>query len=258
MSITLKIPETGASDRPGWIPPEITHDWDTDPYAYQTEEELMPGGALHGNLWSHFGQTPKYFLKKKGLMLLLDSFMLFRDSKGVKQRIASDMMLIPFCSSTPYFHDLDLEPPPSAVIDITSMKNHMKDLESNALLYMELGVSAYIVIDAVTPEGLACKQTGLHMWRKIKGQISRIQKDAEGYLNVSEMSIRLKASGHRLITFESLAGEIIYDIRQLLQIVEEVEQRVEQAEKRAEQAEKRVEQAEKQLLKKSAFSSQMT
>ena len=24
-------------DRPGWIPPDILHDWDTDPYAYQTE-----------------------------------------------------------------------------------------------------------------------------------------------------------------------------------------------------------------------------
>lgn len=25
-------------DRPGWIPPEIRHNWDPDPYAYQTQE----------------------------------------------------------------------------------------------------------------------------------------------------------------------------------------------------------------------------
>jgi hypothetical protein len=35
-------------DRPGWIPPEITHDWDSNPYAYQTEGELMAAGGLQG------------------------------------------------------------------------------------------------------------------------------------------------------------------------------------------------------------------
>lgn len=40
-------------DRPGWIPAEITHDWDTNPYAYQTEEELMAAGGLHGQLPAH-------------------------------------------------------------------------------------------------------------------------------------------------------------------------------------------------------------
>ena len=37
-------------DRPGWIPPEITDGWNPNPYAYQTEAELMPGGGLHGNI----------------------------------------------------------------------------------------------------------------------------------------------------------------------------------------------------------------
>jgi len=32
---------TRADDRPGWIPPEITENWDTDTYAYQTETEIL-------------------------------------------------------------------------------------------------------------------------------------------------------------------------------------------------------------------------
>ncbi len=46
MNTALKIPRLAKSeepvDCPGWIPPEITYAWDTNPYAYQTEEELMP------------------------------------------------------------------------------------------------------------------------------------------------------------------------------------------------------------------------
>ncbi len=39
------------ADRPGWIPAHITHDWDPDPYAYQTEEELMPGGPFQTQIF---------------------------------------------------------------------------------------------------------------------------------------------------------------------------------------------------------------
>ncbi len=45
---TIAPPKTTSIDRPAWIPPEITPDWDTNPYAYQTEEELRPAGGYHG------------------------------------------------------------------------------------------------------------------------------------------------------------------------------------------------------------------
>ncbi len=40
-------------ERPAWIPSHITENWDTDPFVYQTEEELMPAGGLHGQLLSY-------------------------------------------------------------------------------------------------------------------------------------------------------------------------------------------------------------
>ncbi len=45
-----KIVDRPEVDRPAWIPPQITENWDSNPYAYQTEEELMPAGGLHGEL----------------------------------------------------------------------------------------------------------------------------------------------------------------------------------------------------------------
>ncbi|MCP4702302.1 MAG: hypothetical protein GY862_36400 [Gammaproteobacteria bacterium] len=80
MSYALrKIPapfESGA-DRPAWIPEEIIRDWDTSPYAYQTEEELMPGGGLHGQMWAYISELLRFPLKTRGLMLVFDSFMLY-------------------------------------------------------------------------------------------------------------------------------------------------------------------------------------
>ena len=52
MSVALKM-EVEFTERPAWIPPEIGSDWDPNPYAYQTEEELMPAGGLHGKILAY-------------------------------------------------------------------------------------------------------------------------------------------------------------------------------------------------------------
>jgi len=70
----LQSPKTDATDRPGWIPPEITHDWDDSPYAYQTEEEMMPGGGLHGRLLAYIMAILQDFIETRGMMLLMDAF----------------------------------------------------------------------------------------------------------------------------------------------------------------------------------------
>jgi len=68
-------------DRPGWIPAHIGADWDPDPYAYQTEEELMPAGGLHGQILTQIVELLRPHLKQQGLMCLVDAFMLYRDTK---------------------------------------------------------------------------------------------------------------------------------------------------------------------------------
>src|SRR5438874_719025 len=77
-------------ERPGWIPPEITQGWDSDPYAYQTEEELMPAGGLHGQLLAYIMELLRHLLEERQLMLLLDVFLLYRDESHTKQRIGPD------------------------------------------------------------------------------------------------------------------------------------------------------------------------
>ncbi len=100
------------ADRPGWIPPDITHEWNTDPYAYQTEEELMPGGGLHGRILAYMMAILQDFIETRDMMLLMDTFMLYRDARGVKQRIAPDLLLMPFRYEPPSAYDLEIEATP--------------------------------------------------------------------------------------------------------------------------------------------------
>lgn len=127
-------------DRPGWIPENIGEDWDPDPYAYQTEEERMPAGGPHGQLLAYILEMVRHILASRGLVFLLDTFMLYRDERGIKRRIAPDLLLMPLRSPVPAAYDLDVEAPPLLVVEATSPDSHVKDLKANVALYQRLGI----------------------------------------------------------------------------------------------------------------------
>ena len=161
-------------DRPGWIPPEIKEGWDTNPYAYQTEEELMPAGGLHGQLLAYIVELLRGPLKARGLMLLPDTFVLYRDRRGVKQRIAPDGLVMAAEFPPPSAYDLDERPPPLAMLEVTSPKIHQSDLERKVLFYGKLGIATYVVIDAITARGRLRERIQLRGWRRTGGALRAI------------------------------------------------------------------------------------
>jgi Uma2 family endonuclease len=248
----LKVRKTGVEDRPGWIPPEITENWDTNPYSYQTEEELMPAGGLHAYLVTYFVEILRNFLESRGLMLLADTFMLYRDGQGVKQRIAPDLLLMPFGFPPPSAYNLDIEPPPRLVMEVTSPKSRLRDMKEKVFFYSGLEIPTYLVIDAVTSGAKLRERTGLHLWRKIQGSPEQIPPDAEGFLFLPEMGIKLKAEGHRLFFTDISSGEILHDTGELKKMIlkerqqaEKERQRAEKERQRAEKEKQRAEYAEK-------------
>ena len=216
----LQPPKTDATDRPGWIPPDIIKDWDTDPYAYQTEEELMPAGWLHGELLTYVGEMLRDFLKTHGLRYLADTFMLYRDRKGIKRRISPDFIITPLRSLPSQAYNLDIEPVPIAVAEITSPKSHVRDMETKVAFYTGMGISAYLVIDSVTSRGEPHEQINLHLWRIIKGRVRKTEPDAEGYLQIPEIKLKVKAQARNLIFAEIKTGMILCDLGQQRQLTE--------------------------------------
>ena len=225
-------------DRPGWIPPEITQGWDTNPYAYQTEEELMPGGGLHGQLLAYLMELLRAILKARGLMLLLDTFMLYRDKQGIKQRIAPDLLLMPFRFPPPSAYDLDVEPPPLGVVEVTSPKSHFRDLQQKVPFYLELGIPSYLVIDAITSRSQLRKQIELHGWQLVNGQPRNIETASDDSLALPAMGLRIRVQGQRIIFVDEVTGEMLCDSEQLNTAL--------QAERQALQAERQALQVERQ------------
>lgn len=239
MNTALKLPE--ATDRPGWIPPDILYDWDPDPYAYQTEEELMPAGGLHGQILAYITEILRDFLESRELMFLADTFMLYRDSRGIIQRVSPDLLIVPFRSEPPSAYNLDTEPMPLAAAEITSPESRLRDRENKVYSYMNLGISAYLLIDAVTPQGRGREEIGLHLWRKIRGRVTRIRPDREGGLAVPEMRVKVTARGRHLVFADILTGEILQDTGQLRKAVDIAKQSAAEERQRADTAEKKAE-----------------
>ncbi|MDM8527172.1 Uma2 family endonuclease [Anaerolineales bacterium HSG24] len=208
-------------DRPAWIPAHIQHGWDTDPYAYQTEEELMAAGGLHGRILAYIMQVIDYFLQQQGFMLLQDCFMLYRDQNGIKRRTAPDLILVPYQVDPPSAPDLDTEPPPRFVAEVTSPDSHLQDLEDKVTLYLGLGISAYLVVDAVTRHKKHRQQYQLHLWRLINGMSHKIPPNADGRLDVPELDIQVWAEGQWLRFANMQTGKVLSDVPDLIATIDQ-------------------------------------
>lgn len=228
-------------DRPGWIPPHIKSNWDTDPYAYQTEEEMMPQGGPHGQLSTYICELLRSYLKERELMLLQDPFLLYQDQHQIKQRIAPDLLLMPYGFPAPKSYDMDVKPPPTCVVEITSPTSHQKDLSDNKALYMSLGVETYLVIDAITPEEQLRPQMELYVWRLVNGQVVEMVPDTEGCLVLPEMGLKIGASGQKLFFIDRVTGKILLNVTELKQALQSEVQRVQEEAQRADAEAKRAE-----------------
>jgi Uma2 family endonuclease len=241
-------PPTLVTDRPGWVPAHIVRDWNPNPYAYQTEEEKMPAGGLHGQLLAYLMELLRVFLDRQGLMLLLDTFLLYRDEKKIKQRVAPDLLLMPYRFPPPSAYDLDVEPPPILVIEVTSPDSHIKDLQHNMDFYAGLGIGAYLAIDAVTPQNTLREPIEIHLWRYTQGKMQKVKPNREGALVVPEMGVEILTRKDHIQLVDMGTGKPLYDIETESRLRRAAEQQAKAALQRAVTAEQQAIAAEQQAI----------
>jgi Uma2 family endonuclease len=197
----------------------------------------MPAGGLHGQLLAYIVELLRHWLETRGLMFLVDVFLLYRDTNGRKQRISPDLLLMPFRFPPPSAYDLDYEPPPLCVIEVTSPGSHLADLQNKVPFYLGLGIATYLAIDAVTSSGRLRDPIELHLWRLISGRPQAMQPDPAGELMLPEMGFRVSARGQRLRFVDARTGEVAQDSGELLAALE-TERQTRMAERQARMAER--------------------
>jgi Uma2 family endonuclease len=205
------------------------------------------------NAQTYLVEVLRWPLKQRRWMLLADTFLLYRDAQGIKRRVAPDLLLMPFRSKAPSSYDLDAEPPPRCVIEITSPSSHVKDLEKMVPFYVGLGISTYVVIDAVTPQNELRKQIQIQAWQFENGQPVKVAPDVAGRLVIPTLGLTVHALGQRLMFVDNATGELLMDVEQWQQAFETVRHRAEEETHRAAVEAQRANAAEAELARLKAL-----
>jgi Uma2 family endonuclease len=230
-------------DRPGWIPEWIGDDWDPNPYAYQTDEELMPAGHYHSLYLQVLAEMLAPVLERLKLRRFIDVFIFYRDWEGRKQRIAPDMLIAPPREAdpdeSPHAYDLDIEPVPLCVVEIISPGSRQADSLDKKLFYAALGISEYMLLDVEDQHERLLDQVGLTLWR-LEGDLpAPVAPDAEGYLRLETIGVRLRADSRRLVAQDLATGEPLRTGSELAAALAEAEQARAEAEQARAEAEQR-------------------
>jgi Uma2 family endonuclease len=230
-------------DRPGWIPEWVGDDWDPNPYAYQTREELMPAGRFHYLYVQMLAEMLGPLLKRLGLELLIDVFIFYRDWEGRKQRVAPDMLIAPITELSDEqkvnSYDLDVEPLPLCVFELVSPTSRERDQEHKPFLYAALGIDECLVLDILDEQERLRPQIDISLWRLSPYGMAVVAPDDEGYVTLTAIDVRVRADGRRLVAQDVRSGELLRTSVELLAALDQAEQARAAAEQARADAERR-------------------
>jgi Uma2 family endonuclease len=224
-------------DRPGWIPEWVGDDWHPHPYAYQTDEELMPAGHYHGLYIQMLAEMFRPLLERLGMRLFIDVFIFYRDWEGRKQRIAPDALIAPgveqALDESLHKYDLDQESVPLCAIEVISPGSREADLHGKRLFYAGLGIQEYLLLDVEDDDERLLPQIGVSLWRLDNGIQLPVAPDDEGFLTLECIGVRLRADGRKLGARVAASGEPLLTSTELVAALETAEQARQQAEQHA-------------------------
>ncbi|MFL5802498.1 MAG: Uma2 family endonuclease [Roseiflexaceae bacterium] len=242
-------------DRPGWIPEWVGDDWDPNPYAYQTDEELMPAGRFHNMYLQILAEMLSPLLERLKLILAIDVFLFYRDWEGRKQRVAPDALIAAAMDLDDQqkggSYNLDDEPLPRCVIEVTSPKSVLADHDGKRLFYAWLGIHEYLLLDIVHPEDPEHlrDQIDVYLWRLTDGVPAAVPPDTEGFVLLESIGVRLRADGRQLVFQVAETGEMLHTVIELTTLLADAEQRAESSDQARTAAEQRATDAEAELAR---------
>lgn len=207
---------TTSIQRPKWIPDHITENWDTDPYAYQTKEDLMPHGGPHGRTRIEALIQLSGPLRRHGLLVLTDIFLIYEDRDEGPNRCAPDLLVVP-CQpgdSFPYAYDIRTDPMPICAIEIVSEFSKEDDKVAPQFYIDQLGIPNCITIDRVDDEGNVADEATVSVWRHSTtiGHATQVKSNCQGQILVPDIFMLACVEGNKVDFFDIFTEELWFDV----------------------------------------------
>ncbi|MEM7534447.1 MAG: Uma2 family endonuclease [Chloroflexota bacterium] len=238
-----------AKERPAWIPDHIVANWDPSPYAYQTEEDLMPGGGVHGDGMVEIGRMIKDPLREQGCFVLFDVFMMYRNEKGVRDRVAPDLLVVPIgeAQDLPSSYDSETQPTPLCAFEIVSPDGDRKDRNSMRIYIEKIGISHCVLIYLVDSDGNRLPEAKLGVWRKDPrtGRAMQVSPDVAGRYYLPQIQMWVGIKGQMIYFEDESTGEILRDTGLERKMREEAEKRADEERKQREKEQRRREEEQR-------------
>jgi hypothetical protein len=204
----------------------------------------MPAGRFYGHYTHALAETLTPFLVRHKLALIREVFIFYRDWEGRKQRIAPDMLIAPAIGSLHHdqiaaSYDLDKEPLPICVIELTSPTNSLHEVRRKRLFYAALGIQEYALLDIVDAQGRLHPQLTIRAWRLQDDLPLALEPDAEGFTLLAGVGVKLRFEKHMLAVYDATTGERLRTSSELLAELDALQRAREAAEARAREAAER-------------------
>ncbi|MEM7535243.1 MAG: hypothetical protein AAF639_23910 [Chloroflexota bacterium] len=241
-----RLRQSIALERPAWIPDDITDNWDTDPYAYQTEEESMSAGWVHNDSLGDMRSDMKGIAKERGWQLYTDNFLLYRNNEKSRDRVAPDLLIVPYRDKKTLTssYDMETQPMPLCAMEIVSPSSKNKDEQIHQLYVEYLNIPTCVVIWLIDDDGNYLDDPSIDVWQRNPetGRAESATPDNEGRYYLPELQLWIGLKENAVYFVDDVTGQMLVDVGTERLMRQAAEQRAEQEAQRAEQEAQRAEQ----------------
>jgi Uma2 family endonuclease len=183
-----------------------------------------------------------YFRRRRDVYVIGNIFLYYREGDPGARK-SPDLMVITGVEpgERRSFKIWEERAVPCFIMEVTSKGTADEDLEAKRLLYQELGVREYFLLDPLR-EYLERPLIG---YRLIGGEYEPLAVAGDGGILSQELGLRLVPEGEGLGLYRFKDGQRVPAPAEAIQLLEDARKQADEAQQRAQQAEKRAEQAER-------------
>lgn len=176
----------------------------------------MPAGLRHnknlGNMWSKLDPIAD----ERGWLLYMDNFMLYRNEENKRDRVAPDLLIVPYrddeMATTSY--DIESQSLPYCAIEIVSPSSKEKDEKIHTFYLEYLHIPTCVIIQLVDEDGWYLPNPSIAVWHRDAktGRAIAATPDDDGKYYLPELQLWIGLKNTTIYFVDEVTGETLADV----------------------------------------------